>query len=295
MNVDLVVDDRAALGECPLWCERSSCLWWTDIEGARIRRRSMLTGEVRTWKMADRIGCFALCEEPDRLLVGFAGGVALFDLNRGELVSHFIAVEPELPATRINDGRCDAEGRFVFGMFNQGSAAAIGGFYRVHPDLSVERLELPRAAVANSIAFSPDGRRMYFTDSPQRRIWCVNYPSSGPLGHPELFADLTQEQGAPDGSCVDAGGGLWNASWDGSCLLRYDASGRETHRVLLPVSRPTCGAFGGTSLEQLYVTSARIGLTSEQLDAQPHAGAILALTPGVRGLPERRFHVSGVR
>lgn len=294
MNVDAVVDDRAALGECPLWCERSSSLWWTDIEGARIRRRSMLTGEVRTWTMPDRVGSFALCEEPDRLLVGFAGGVALFDLDRGELASSLVFVEPDVSATRINDGRCDTEGRFVFGMFNQDSTAAIGGFYRVHPNLSIERLDLPRVAVANSIAFSPDGRRIYFTDSPQRRIWCASYPASGPLGQPELFADLTQEQGAPDGSCVDAEGGLWNASWDGSCLLRYNASGRETHRVLLPVSRPTCGAFGGPALEQLYVTSARIGLSPEHLGAQPHAGAVLVVTPGVSGLPERRFF-SGTR
>ena len=289
MKVALLEDDQAILGECPLWCERSSSLWWTDIQGARIRRRNMLTGEIHTWAMPDRVGSFALCEQPDRLLVGFAAGVALFDLDRCRLASPLVPVEPGVPATRINDGRCDAEGRFVFGMFNQESTAAIGSFYRVHPDLSIERLDLPPAAVANSIAFSPDGRRIYFTDSPQRRIWCASYGVAGRMGRPELFADLTQEQGEPDGSCVDAEGGLWNASWNGSCLLRHDASGNETHRVAVPLSRPTCCAFGGTALDRLYVTSARGGLTAEELFAQPLAGAVLAVTPGVRGLPERRF------
>jgi len=293
--VDLVADDQAQLGECPLWCERSASLWWTDIEGSRIRRISTLTGETRSWSTPDRVGSFALCEDANRLLLGMAGGVALFDLDRGALASPLVPVEPHIQATRINDGRCDAEGRFVFGMFNQESGDRLGSFYRVHPDLSVERLDLPQIAVANSIAFSPDGRRMYFTDSPQRRIWCASYPLSGPIGKPELFADLTQQTGAPDGSCVDADGGLWNASWDGSCLRRYDSSGRETHSIALPVSRPTCCAFGGPALEQLYVASARIGLKAERLTEQPHAGGIFVTTPGVRGLPERRFQFSGAR
>lgn len=291
MKVDLVADDRAILGECPIWCDRTFSLWWTDIQGSRLRRKNTLTGRIDTWASPDRVASFALTGDADRLLVGFASGIGVFDLTRSELVGGLIPVEPEQTATRINDGRCDAEGRFVFGMFNQESSADVGGFYRVHPDLSVERLNLPAAAVANSIAFSPDGRRIYFTDSPQRRIWCAKYEVSGKIGAVEVFADLSSEQGVPDGSCVDAEGGLWNAQWDGSCLIRFDASGRVTHRVSLPVSRPTCPAIGGEKFDRLYITSARGGLSEEQLRTQPLAGAILSFAPDVPGQPERRFGV----
>jgi L-arabinonolactonase len=291
MKVDLVANEQAILGECPIWCDRSYSLWWTDIEGSRLHRKNTLTSTIDTWKTPDRVASFALTQDANRLILGFASGIGIFDLARSELVNGLIPVESEQPATRINDGRCDAEGRFVFGMFNQVSSAALGGFYRVHTDLSVERLKLPAAAVANSIAFSPDGRRIYFTDSPQWRIWCAKYEASGKIGAVEVFADLSSEQGVPDGSCVDAEGGLWNAQWDGSCLIRFDASGRITHRVTLPVTRPTCPAIGGKKFDRLYVTSARVGLNEHQLHAQPLAGAILSFSPDVPGQPERRFGV----
>lgn len=291
MKVDLVANEQAILGECPIWCDRSYSLWWTDIEGSRLHRKNTLTSTIDTWKTPDRVASFALTQDANRLILGFASGIGIFDLARSELVNGLIPVESEQPATRINDGRCDAEGRFVFGMFNQVSSAALGGFYRVHTDLSVERLKLPAAAVANSIAFSPDGRRIYFTDSPQRRIWCAKYEASGKIGAVEVFADLSFEQGVPDGSCVDAEGGLWNAQWDGSCLIRFDASGRITHRVTLPVTRPTCPAIGGKKFDRLYVTTARVGLNEHQLHAQPLAGAILSFSPDVPGQPERRFGV----
>ena len=291
MKVDLVANEQAILGECPIWCDRSYSLWWTDIEGSRLHRKNTLTSTIDTWKTPDRVASFALTQDANRLILGFASGIGIFDLARSELVNGLIPVESEQPATRINDGRCDAEGRVVFGMCNQVSSAALGGFYRVHTDLSVERLKLPAAAVANSIAFSPDGRRIYFTDSPQRRIWCAKYEASGKIGAVEVFADLSFEQGVPDGSCVDAEGGLWNAQWDGSCLIRFDASGRITHRVTLPVTRPTCPAIGGKKFDRLYVTSARVGLNEHQLHAQPLAGAILSFSPDVPGQPERRFGV----
>lgn len=291
MRVDLAADDQAILGECPIWCERSASLWWTDIEGSRVHRKNTLSGAIDTWVTPDRVGSFALTQDANRLLMGFASGIGIFDLVRSELVGGLIPVESEHAATRINDGRCDAEGRFVFGMFNQVSSAALGGFYRVHPDLSVERLYLPPAAVANSIAFSPDGRRIYFTDSPQRRIWCAKYEANGKIGPVEVFADLSCEQGVPDGSCVDVEGGLWNAQWDGSCLIRFDASGQLTHRVDLPVTRPTCPAIGGEKFDRIYLTSARVGLTDKQLQSQPLAGAVLSFEVDVPGQAERRFGV----
>jgi L-arabinonolactonase len=238
-RVRLLVDDRARLGECAVWCERSGALYWTDIEGSTVSRRQA-DGHVQRWHLPERVGSFALCEGESRLLLGLASGVALFDLRHGTL-SATIPVESDQPTTRINDGRCDRQGRFVFGMFNP-AEQPVGHFYRVGADLQVERLPLPAVAVANSIAFSPDGATMYYTDSPTRAIWQVPYHADGRLGAPRLFTRVSNAGGFPDGSCVDAGGGLWNAQWDGGCVVRYDASGTETARIALPVSRPTCRA-----------------------------------------------------
>jgi L-arabinonolactonase len=287
VNLRLVVDAQHRLGECPLWCERSGALWWTDIEGCTISRLGA-GGQLRAWTLPQRVGSFAFCAGSDtQLLLGLASGVALFD-TADESLSPLVPVEADLPATRINDGRCDRQGRFVFGMYNPGEEA-ISGFYRVHPDLRVERLPLPAAAVGNSICFSPDGGTMYYTDSPTRTIWSVDYGADGRLGEPRVFVQLRSGEGYPDGSCIDARGGLWNAQWEGRCVVRYDAAGRETARISMPVSRPTCPAFGGPALEVLYVTSARGGLSGERLRDQRQAGGIFALETGWRGLPESRF------
>ena len=131
---------------------------------------------MRQWTLPDRVGSFALCERPEQLLLGLASGIALFNLATGGM-SPIVPVEPEHPGTRINDGRCDAQGRFVFGMFNSAPGAPpISHFYRVTAELRVEPLPLPKAGVANSIAFSPDGTLMYFTDTWTRQIWLRRLP-----------------------------------------------------------------------------------------------------------------------
>ncbi len=284
----LLVDAKATLGECVLWCDQVQALYWTDIESNTISRWQAADGALRQWTLPDRVGSFALCQQPRQLLLGLAAGIALFDLESGAL-SPVAAVEPDQPTTRINDGRCDAQGRFVFGMFNS-AMAPIGHFYRVGPGLQVERLALPPAAVANSIAFSPDGTRLYFADSASRRIHCADYHADGRIGSPRLFARVPKgEPGAPDGSTVDADGGLWNARWDAGCVVRYGSDGVETTRIVLPASRPTCVAFGGADLDRLFVSTARIGLDDTTLSRQPGAGGIFEVKPGRRGLAEHRF------
>jgi L-arabinonolactonase len=143
--------------------------------------------------------------------------------------------------------------------------------------------------VANSIAFSPDGTLMYFSDSWTKQIWCVDYHADGRLGAPRPFVRVPEWQGFPDGSVVDSEGGLWNAQWDGGCVVRYDSSGVETARIPLPASRPTCPCFGGAQFDRVFVTSARIGLDEAALRAQPTAGGVFTGSGPWRGLPERRF------
>jgi L-arabinonolactonase len=288
----LRVDSRDMLGECALWCDRSQALWWTDIEGSRLHRFDPATGHVEHRKMPDRVGCFAFCDDPDLLLLGLAGGVAIHRISTSE-TDPVIAVESENPTTRINDGRCDREGRLVFGMFEQSDPERpIGHWYRVHHDLRVERLPLPPARVANSIAFSPDGRRMYHTDSLGGIVWVRDYHADGRIGPAEVMVRFGEGDGLPDGACVDEAGGLWIACWRGAAIRRFDADGQCTEVVDLPVSNVTSQAFGGSALDTIFITTARAGLDAQRAAAQPQAGGLFSVGSRHRGLPEARFHHS---
>ncbi|MBV8627682.1 MAG: SMP-30/gluconolactonase/LRE family protein, partial [Paraburkholderia sp.] len=209
-----------------------------------------------------------------------------------------VDVEPGMN-TRVNDGRCDRQGRFVFGTKDEASPVkAIGGFYRLGHDLKLERLPLPAPAIANSIAFSPDGATMYYCDSPARTIRTCAYDSDGAPGgisNDRVFTTLTDATGEPDGSTVDSEGGLWNAQWGGARVVRYGADGVETARVSVPTVQPSCVAFGGAQLDTLYITSARVDLDAAALYSDTRAGGVFIAMPGARGLAEPFFQGAPAR
>lgn len=281
----LEIDSRCTLGEAATWCSRSGRLFWTDIEGSVLWIHDARSETSRCVPMPERLACLALCEDPRHLLLGLATRLAWFDLLEGTITT-IAEVEPDLP-TRLNDGRCDREGRFVFGTKHDVEAAqAIGGFYRLNTDLSLEKLPLPACAIANSIAFSPDGLTMYYCDSPARQIKACDYPS---FRNDRVFVALDHEPGVPDGSTVDADGGLWNARWDGACVVRHAPDGRETMRIHVPVAQPTCVAFGGPALNTLYVTSARGEGEENAPSRAAGAGGVFIAVPGVTGITEPLF------
>lgn len=288
LRASLAADAKCVLGEGATWCARSGRFYWTDIEGARLWRYDPRDGRSTSWAMPERLATFALCGDEHRLLLGLASRLAFFDLNTGELQS-IVDVEPGLN-TRVNDGRCDRQGRFVFGTKDEASPVqAIGGFYRLGHDLSLERLPLPAPAISNSIAFSPDGATMYYCDSPTREIRACDYGADGRVSNDRVFTRLTDATGEPDGSTIDRDGGLWNAQWGGARVVRYDAAGNETERVIVPTTQPSCVAFGGAQLGTLYTTSARVGLDAAALADDPFAGGVFIATPARRGLPEPVF------
>ncbi len=285
---DIVVPSGNQLGEGVLWCEREQALYWTDIQAAQLWRHRPADGNTCHWPLPERLASFALCEAEGWLLLALASRLAFFHPARNELRElHRLDTVAE---TRANDGACDRQGRFVFGMLHepaQGPKQAVGAFHRLHADLSLETLPLPRVAISNSIAFSPDGATMYFCDSLRRTIERCDYGDT--LGPPVPFVDLREEDGEPDGSAVDAQGGLWNARWGGSCVVRYLADGREDRRLAVATTQPTRPSFGGHALATLYVTSAHDGMDAATRARDEHAGDLFAFVPGVAGLPEPRF------
>ncbi|VWD07925.1 gluconolaconase [Burkholderia lata] len=285
-SATLLADTRNTLGEGATWCDRTHALYWVDIEGAQLWRCRADGSDLAHWPMPERLACFALTHDPDVLLVGLATHLAFFDLRSGAFM-RIVDVEPELP-TRLNDGRCDPSGAFVFGMKDEGSEPprAVGGFYRLNADLTLERLALPPAAIANSIAFSPDGSKMYFCDSLVREILVCDYSRAGVAGV-RPFARLTDADGDPDGSTMDRDGGLWNAQWGGRRVVRYAADGVETERITVPTAQPSCVALDGEG--RLYVTSARIGLSDDALAGDPHAGGVFVAQTRHAGMATARF------
>lgn len=277
------------LGEGIVWCDRAQALYWTDIQAATLWRYAPASGETRQWPLPERLASFALCETGGWLLLALASRLAFFRLEDGAL--HTLhEVEPQLP-TRCNDGACDRQGRFVFGTLHEpadgGAKQPIAGFWRLNTDLVLEKLPLEGVAISNSLAFSPDGGTLYYCDSLARTIRCCDYGDT--VSNPRDFADLRDTAGEPDGSCVDADGGLWNAQWGLGRVVRYRADGSVDRILPLAARQPTRPAFGGSALDTLYVTSARDGLGADALAGEPLAGALFAAQVGMRGLPEPRF------
>lgn len=286
MAVELNVGN--VLGEGILWCDRSQALFWTDIQQATLFSLHHDSGALQQWQLPERLASFALCEADGWLLLALASRLAFFRLDDGSL--HTLhEIEPELP-TRCNDGACDRQGRFVFGTMHESVTGPLqpwGSFWRLNTDLSLERLKLPPVAIGNSLTFSPDGATLYYCDSPRRQIHCCDYGDV--LGPPRLFVDLGEVSGVPDGSCIDAEGHLWNAHWGLSRVVRYAPDGAVHSIWPVPARQPTRPVFGGPQLNMLYVTSARDGISSDEMTCDPLAGALFRCHTGVRGLPEPRF------
>lgn len=287
----LWVDSRCVLGEGILWSARRRALLWTDIEGATIWQAPHPDGEPRTRRQRDRVGSMAECESGEFLL-GFTKKIcraALSDDQDGEAV--LTEVEPGVPHTRINDGRTDRAGHFVFGTMNEDRGGQkIGNFYQFSSRHGLRRLALPPVVIANSICFSPDGSTMYFCDSVDRRIMQCSYDAdAASVAEEREFVALEPRQGFPDGSIVDADGCLWNATWMAARVRRYTPAGRIDRDIAVPARNPTCVVFGGSNLDELYITSARQEMSEAELAATPHAGGVYRALPGVAGLADALF------
>lgn len=278
------------LGESPLWDDAAHSLWWVDIRRPALRSLDHRSGTVRTWPMPDLVGSIALGDD-GRLLVALPDRIAAFDPRTASLVT--VAQAPAVPGHRFNDGRCDRQGRFWAGTMHNVTRAPEGVLYRLDPG---GRLAAKHSGICipNSLAWSPDGRTMYFADSLRYTIFAYDYDTAtGEMSRERVFA-TNAKPGFADGSTVDAEGFLWNAEFNAWRVVRYAPDGRVDRVIEVPTQRPTCCAFGGPDLDILFVTTASQQMSASELEQQPLAGSLLAIDAGVRGLPEPRFPLSTI-
>ena len=285
-DAECVLDCKATLGEGAIWCARTQALYWVDILAPALHRYHPATGEDRAWPMPEPVGTVALGSD-QRVALALASGLAWFDPETERLDS-FLPIEADRPNTRLNDGRCDHQGRLWVGSMSRGTPEPAGVLYRCGGRAATP--VLTGIQVPNCTAFSPDGRRMYFTDTPTRvvRVFDLN-PETGELSEEREFASFAALPGLPDGATVDAEGGLWVAHWDGGRVSRFTPDGTLDRSIRVPAPRVTCCAFGGPDLGTLFITTARHGLDAEAVRKAPLSGGLFAARPGVSGLPEPRF------
>jgi L-arabinonolactonase len=286
-EAEIIVRGANTLGEGIVWSPTHHEAQWTDIQGKAFWSFNPSTGAAKSVALPERLGCFAPLGG-SLLLAGFASGLARYDLASGAR-DDIAAIEADQPTTRLNDGKLDRQGRLVFGTMDESKKAQPIGRVWTY-DGSRPRVLFEGVRIANSTAFSPDGRRMYFADTPERVIWVFDYDvDSGDVSNRRVFVEVGAEHGFPDGSTVDSEGCLWNAEWGGARVTRYTPDGRIDRTIALPCSQITCCAFGGANLSILFITSARSGLDDATLAAQPDAGATFAAEVGVSGLADTPF------
>jgi sugar lactone lactonase YvrE len=286
------------LGESVLWSPAENAIYWVDGLEPAIYRRDIQLRETKKWTMPDEAGCIGL-RKNGGLVVALRSGFYTFDIGQ-DVLKPICDPESDRPRSRFNDGKVDRRGRFWSGTVQEsltvGTADSNAKYY--DPVGNLWRLDADRTAhkmaegitMNNGLCWSPDNRRLYFSDSFTREIVIYDFElETGDIANRRLFASIPKARGVCDGATVDAEGCFWCANIDGACVTRYDPDGKVERIVNLPVSRPTSCCFGGPDMRTLFITTAQRRLSAEELRLQPLAGCLLAIDTEVTGVPEPEF------
>jgi L-arabinonolactonase len=278
------------LGEGVLWDALGQRAWWTDIQERQLFRYDPVLRVLERFELPERLGSFGLVEGSERIIAAFESGFAFYDPESGQL-DWIERPGHDASNVRFNDGRVDRHGRFWAGSMVEGGGAPSGKLYCLASAASgaTAAVCLTGIAISNSICFSPDGRQLYFADTPHRMILRYDLDAAcGAISNRQIFA-RTPPGAFPDGSHVDAQGHLWNAHWGAGRVVRYAPDGSISGAIEVPVSQVSCVAFGGSNLDLLFVTSARENLSRAQLAREPQAGDLFVYQLNVKGLADARF------
>ena len=280
----------AALGEGAIWNGASQRLNWIDIGGRRVFTYDPATGENRGCDAGQMVGT-VVPRARGGLLLALHEGFAALDPESGRVEMWPRPPEHDPALVRFNDGKCDPSGRFWAGtMALVKGPKPLGRLYRLDANGTM-RVMLRDVGTSNGVAWSLDRRTLYFIDTPLLRVDAFDYDdATGAIANRRTVISIPPGIGRPDGSTLDAEGMLWVAMYEGWSVTRWNPQTGELLRTIrLPVARVTSCAFGGPELDTLYLTSARQNLTEPQLAAQPLAGGLFRVRPGVRGLPAFAF------
>ncbi|MUU79129.1 SMP-30/gluconolactonase/LRE family protein [Winogradskyella endarachnes] len=287
-KVTLAYLTKAKLGEGAIWNDKTKELYWIDIEGKSLNIYNPKTNINKVLKTPSRVGT-VVPKNKTEALVALEDGIHTINLKTGS-TSLFLNMKDDLKGKRLNDGKCDPSGRFWVGSmhFNQTKGEAKLFCVTNKPELETK---IDSVTISNGIVWTSDKQTMYYIDTPTSQIKAYDFNNdTGAISNERIAVEIPEELGYPDGMTIDKEDMLWVGMWNGNAVIRFNPNtGKVLKRIEVPAHNITSCAFGGDNLEILFITSARVDMTVEELENYPLAGSIFKVVPGVKGVKSNFF------
>jgi sugar lactone lactonase YvrE len=288
-KIELVLDAKAVLGEGPCWDARTGVLYWVDIEGRKICAYNSRSGENNEILLDQQVSAVVPSTNRDQLIVAIETGLFYVNIKTGTL-QIITDVEKDLHNNRPNDGKCDAYGRFWIGTMNKKGEKGQGALYCLDTNGEITK-KIDDVSTSNGLAWDKNNKYMYYIDTPTQKVLRFEFTlETAKLGEAVEVVDFSSEEGFPDGMTIDMEGMLWIAHWGGSKVSRWNPDKKKKlAEIDLPVLNVTSCTFGGEHLQDLYITTARSGMTEEQLEKYPLSGGLFKVSTEVSGMQSMLF------
>jgi sugar lactone lactonase YvrE len=282
MLPELHYNAKATLGEGPAWDAKTQTLYWVDVLEKRIYAGSKLF-----LQLDDFVSCLAPRKDGG-LVIAQRFGFWTFDPETNKLFT-LASPKGEPSNNRFNDGKCDARGRFVAGTMDHNEQETSGSLYSLSPEGRLKKL-LKDVRISNGLAWSPDCKTLYYIDTPTREVKAFDYDiETGQIANPRVIIHFEDTFGWPDGMTTDSSGNLWIAMWGGARITQWKPKGMLLEQFGIPALNPTSCVFGGPDMNELFITTARVGMDTAGLKKYPQAGGVFRMETNVTGMPTFEF------
>lgn len=268
------------LAEGPLYHKKNNSFYCVDIKEKKIHAYSLTTQTIKTYELFKEIGTFSFTDK-NRLIVALEDGLYYFDL-KSEKLDFITNPEEDLANNRFNDGKCDKMGRFFVGSMDNFEKEITGSLYMYEHNI-IRKIET-NFAISNGLGWNKNNTKFYLTDSPKRVIYKYDYDlESGNISNKKVFATIDEKDGYPDGLCLDSEDNIYSAHWAGFKITKYNSNGKILDTIALPVPNVSSCCFGGENLDTLFITTAKKGLSQQELEKYPQSGSIFTKKMPMKG------------
>lgn len=281
MKAELILDAKATLGEGPAWDAKTQTLYWVDILEKRVYAGTELLAQLD-----DIIGCLAPCKNGNLIL---GKRLSLVDLQPASSRQTVLSALSDSALNRINDGKCDPAGRFLVGTMDIEEKETRGALFSFDGTQTTQLMDGIR--IANGLAWSPDHKTFYYIDTFTRMVRAFDFDlNTGQIANPRPAIRVPEALGWPDGMTSDSDGNLWIAMWSGAQVTKWDpATGQLLESIPVPALQTSSCVFGGQGMNELYVTSARVGMSEADLKKYPLSGGLFKVETKCEGMPTFEF------